>query len=92
MHSALRMEAGLALRTEIALDFVTMDTKVVFLHGFTQDEAVALIRVVKSSPALTGDTAFAMSTATNLEWKVADLVEHVAEEHAEMKRLNPRRT
>lgn len=83
--------AGLAPRTVIALDFLPMDTKIVFLHGFTQDEAVALMRLVKSSPALAGDTAFAMSTPTNLEWKVADLVEHVTEEHEEMKKLNPRK-
>jgi hypothetical protein len=68
-----------------------MDTKVVFLHGFTQDEAVAFMRFVKSSSALDGDTAFATSTPTNLEWKVADLMEHVLEHHEEKKKQNPSR-
>jgi len=55
--------------------------KVVVMHGFTQDEAVAAMRAVKSSLGVKDEIAFAMSTEANLGWKLAELVEHVLEEH-----------
>lgn len=63
-----------------------MDTqKIVVLHGFTQDEAVTVMRAVKAALPSATDAAFAMSTPTNMEWKLADLFEHVGEEHRQMK-------
>lgn len=66
-----------------------MDTqKIVVLHGFTQDEAVLAMRALKAAlPAQATDIAFAMSTPSNLEWKLKDLFEHVGEEHAQFKAM-----
>ncbi len=65
-----------------------MDTKavkkMVFMHGFTQDEAVIAMRAVKAALGTEKGAAFAMSTETNLTWVVSDLVEHVLEEHEAM--------
>jgi hypothetical protein len=62
-----------------------MDTKVIVVHGFSQEETVALMRACKAAlPTLAPDMAFAMSTPTSLEWKLRDLVEHVGEEHREV--------
>lgn len=58
-----------------------MDQRVVVLHGFTAEEAVELLKAVKAALPSARDAAFATTTETNLDWKVGDLVEHVAEEH-----------
>ena len=58
--------------------------KVIVMHGLTQDEAVAAMRAVKASLGLKDEVAFAMSTEANLGWKLAELVEHVLEEHETM--------
>ncbi len=63
--------------------------KVVFMHGFTNEEAVAIMRAVKAALADPGAVAFSVSTPSNLEWKVADLVREVAEEHAQMTGRKP---
>ncbi len=63
-----------------------MENKVVVLHGFTQEEAVAAMRALKVGLPSAKDAAFAMTTETNLGWKVADLVEHVSEEHEAVKK------
>ena len=55
--------------------------KVVVMHGFTQEEAVAAMRAIKVALQVQNEVAFAMSTETNLAWKLSDLVEHVLEEH-----------
>jgi len=69
-----------------------MEAPVVFLHGFTQDQLIAVMRAAKKAAAEAGmdpgAIAFASSTAANLEWKVRDLVTEVREEH-EYLRLNP---
>jgi hypothetical protein len=64
-----------------------MDTKsgkMVFMHGFSQEEAVIAMRAVKAALGTEKGSAFAMSTETNLTWRVSDLVEHVLEEHEAM--------
>jgi len=69
-----------------------MDQPVVFLHGFTQDQLLAILRGAKKAAAEAGldpgVIAFASSTPTNLEWKVRDLIAEVREEH-EFMRQNP---
>ncbi len=62
----------------------TKTDKVVVMHGMTQDEAVQAMRAVKAALGVTTEIAFAMTTETNMTWKLADLVEHVLEEHAMM--------
>ncbi len=59
--------------------------KIIVLHGFTQDEAVQAMRAVKAALPPAADAAFAMSTPTNLEWRLADLIDHVAEEHRQFR-------
>ncbi|MDP3179966.1 MAG: DUF3783 domain-containing protein [Spirochaetaceae bacterium] len=58
-----------------------MDQKIVLLHGFTREETIAAMKAVKAAVSGAADAAFATSTPTNLTWKLADIVEHVAEEH-----------
>jgi hypothetical protein len=58
-----------------------VDQKVVVLHGFEPEEALAAMRALKAALPAAGGAAFATTTETNLRWKVGDLVEHVAEEH-----------
>ena len=68
--------------------FMDMDQqKTIVLHGFTNEEAVAIMRAVKAALPSAKDAAFAMSTPTNLGWKFADLIEHVGEEHRQMTRM-----
>jgi len=54
------------------------------MHGLSRDEAVTAMRAMKAALGAGNEIAFAMSTETNLEWKLSDLVEHVLEEHAAM--------
>ena len=62
----------------------SMDGKVVFMHGFSKEEALAAMRAGKAAVADPASIAFSMSTATNLGWKVSDLVNEVSREHREM--------
>lgn len=57
------------------------DQKIIVLHGFEPEEALAALRALKSALPSAGDAAFATTTKTNLEWKLKDLIEHVSEEH-----------
>lgn len=60
------------------------DFKAVILHGFSNEEALAVMRAVKALGAgiAPGSTAFATTTPTSIDWKVGYLIEHLAEEHA----------
>jgi hypothetical protein len=58
-----------------------MKTKVVLLSGFSDEEALLAMRAVKAAVPEGKDIAFAMTTETNLTWKLSDLIEHVSEEH-----------
>lgn len=64
-----------------------MDTefKAVILHGYSGEQALAIMRAVKSLGIDADTTAFATTTPTSLDWKVRDLIEHLAEEHAMMR-------
>jgi hypothetical protein len=59
-----------------------MDVPVILMHGLSQEEAVAVMRAVKAALGDPAKAAFAMTTETSLDWKVRDLIEHLAEEHA----------
>lgn len=63
-------------------------TPVVLLHGFSQEQTIALMRAVKKAAPENGveasAIAFATSTPNNMEWKLKDLFKEVAEEHAYM--------
>jgi hypothetical protein len=55
--------------------------KIVVLHGFSPEEAMTLMRTVRSTIPAAEDAAFAMTTPTNLQWKLTELFEHVTEDH-----------
>ena len=63
--------------------------KVVFMHGFTQDEMGRILKGVKSVVEDPGKVAFCMSTPNNLDWKIRDLINDVTEEHDFMKKNPP---
>ncbi|HPE36478.1 MAG TPA: DUF3783 domain-containing protein [Spirochaetales bacterium] len=70
------------------LDWDTTD-KLVLMHGLTPDEALKAMRAVKTALGFTDEVAFALTTEHNMEWKVAELVEHVLEEHRELSARRP---
>lgn len=51
------------------------------MHGFEGDSLIAAVRAIKSVLPDPGGIAFASTTPVNVDWKVGELVEHVAEEH-----------
>ncbi len=65
------------------------DHKVIFMHGFTQEEMGRILRGVKSVVEDPGSVAFCMSTEKNLDWKVRDLIKDVTEEHDYMRKNPP---
>jgi hypothetical protein len=65
-----------------------MNSKVIFLNGFSKDEALKIMRAVKGTIENPDDTAFCMGTEANRQWLVKDLIAEVREEHEYMK-ANP---
>ena len=63
--------------------------RVVFMHGFSHDEVVRIMRGVKSVVGDPETVAFCMSTENNLEWKISDLINDVTEEHDYMRKNPP---
>ena len=55
--------------------------KTVILHGFSSQEALAVMRAVKAASADPGAIAFAMSTPNSVEMKLGDVLADLAEEH-----------
>jgi hypothetical protein len=58
-----------------------MEERVILLHGFDQEDVLAAVRALKAALPAAREAAFATTTPTNLEWKLSDLLEHIAEEH-----------
>ncbi len=63
--------------------------KLILLHGFSNPEAVAMMRAIKAASSDPGEIAFAVSTPTNLDWKIKDLVDQVRFEHEYLKENPP---
>ncbi|MGA2546853.1 MAG: DUF3783 domain-containing protein [Rectinemataceae bacterium] len=63
------------------------DQKIIVLHGFKPEEALAAMRALKAAIPSAGDAAFATTTETNLGWKVKELIEHVTEEHRRFREM-----
>lgn len=61
-------------------------SKIVLFHGLSQQEVLVAMRAVKAALDNQKGIAFAMTTETNLEWQVSDLIEHVWEEHLQLSR------
>ncbi|OHD78640.1 MAG: hypothetical protein A3J97_01885 [Spirochaetes bacterium RIFOXYC1_FULL_54_7] len=62
----------------------TREAKVIVFYGLSNDEAVKTMRAVKTALETKDGVAFAMTTPTNIEWPMGELVAHVWEEHIEM--------
>ncbi len=65
------------------------DGKVILIHGFTNEQAFQVMRAVKAAVADPAEIAFAVSTPTNLEWKIKELVDQVRTDHEYMKQNPP---
>lgn len=61
--------------------------KAVVMHGFSDEEAFSIMKAVKALGFGGGSTAYATTTPTSLEWKVEYLLEHLKEEHEQMRAL-----
>jgi hypothetical protein len=63
---------------------------VVFLHGFTDEALMAVVRAVKAAAAEagmdSGNIAFTTSTPVNLDWKVKALIREVRKEHGHFRK------
>lgn len=58
--------------------------RAILLHGFTNEEALQIMRAVKALGSPMKDAAFAMTTPTSLAWKVETWVAELEEEHRMM--------
>lgn len=65
------------------------DGKVILLHGFDTEEINKILKAVKSVADDPRDIAFAMTTPTNLEWKIKDFVADVRGDHEYLKQNPP---
>ena len=67
-----------------------METPVILMHGFSNEQALAIMRAARKAVAEAGADAaaiaFATTTPTNVGWKVSELLSEVSEEHAYMKK------
>jgi hypothetical protein len=64
------------------------DERTVVMHGFAKDEIVKIMRLIKGELENPKEIVFCMSTPTNLEWKLKDIVKDTRNEHEELK-ANP---
>ena len=64
-----------------------MSEKLIMLHGFSQEEALGILRMIKANQEDPKEIAFCMTTETNMEWKIKDLIADVTEEHAYMLKM-----
>jgi Domain of unknown function (DUF3783) len=65
--------------------------RVVLLHGFSNEEINEILKAVKSVAEDPSDIAFAMSTPTNMEWKIKDFIKDVRGDHEYLKANPPHR-
>jgi hypothetical protein len=57
----------------------------------SKEEALAIMKVVKAISPSMKDTAFAMTTETNIAWPLGQLIVELSEEHRMMRRLSKAR-
>lgn len=58
-----------------------MNQRVILLHGFEGESLISAVRAIKSVLPDPEGIAFASTTSVNMDWRVADLLDHVTEEH-----------
>lgn len=61
----------------------------IVMYGLSKKEALEVMKAVKTIPELR-EAAFAMTTETNMEWPLEQLVFELSEEHRVMKGWKPR--
>lgn len=64
---------------------MSSDERLLLLHGFTEEELPILMRACRTLFP-NKDLVFAVTTETNMEWKVSELIDEVLKEHQYMKR------
>ena len=65
-----------------------MDERFILIHGFSREETMKILKVIKSEAEAPQGIAFSVTTPTNLEWTVKELIKDVREEHEYMQ-ANP---
>ena len=68
-----------------------MSDKLIMFHGFNQEEALGLLKMIKANLPDPREVAFCMTTEKNLAWKIRDLIADVTEEHAYMIKMEDER-
>lgn len=66
-----------------------MEPKAIVMHGFTEEEALEVMRAVKKTVADPSAIAFAMTTEHNMKWPLEKLVSELKEEWTWFKTHNP---
>lgn len=61
------------------------DFRAIVMYGMTNQEALAIMKAVKELSPSMRDTAFAMTTDTNIAWPLGQLIAELSEEHRMMK-------
>ncbi len=64
---------------------MTEQTPIFIMHGVPREKLSDVMKAVKG--VLGGDVIFSITTETNLQWKVKDLLEELRNEHEEMKKF-----
>ncbi len=63
--------------------------RAIVMYGLSKKEALEVMKTVKALPQM-DDTAFALTTDTNMEWPLGQLVFELSEEHRAMKGWKPK--
>jgi len=63
--------------------------RAIVMYGLSKKEALEVMKAVKALPEM-GEAAFAMTTDTNMEWPLGQLVFELSEEHKAMKGWKPK--
>ncbi len=60
--------------------------RAIVLHGFSNEEALAIMKAVKALGPAMKQAAFATTTDTNIHWPLGQLISELANEHRMMQR------
>jgi len=62
------------------------DFRAVIMYGMSNQEALAVMKAIKAISPSMKDTAFAMTTETNITWPLGQLIAELNAEHKMMKK------
>lgn len=62
------------------------DFRAVVMYGMSKQEALAVMKAVKAISPSMKDTAFAMTTDTNIAWPLGQLIAELSAEHRMMRK------